>query len=209
MAPSGLKPDPDLTLPHISPQNGYCLWNRVTEWASSPFVFFSHAPWARDVWDLCGPTITHSVEIFGFNENSGSQSLKKPSRSITLNFKRGKTQSTHLVVSEGAPCWVLQSWSSLLHIMITAHLLVGLYYSILQFLLFCDTLCGSFCHKSASQGTCNNCEGNPPQGDVLRREQSLQVDKLADTLPAASGAPQVEKNKTDKADNMTKWCLRN
>ena len=84
----------------------------------------------------------------------------------------------------------------------------GLYYSILQFLLFCDTLCGSFCHKSASQGTCNTCEGNPPQGDVLRREQSLQVDKLADTLPAASGAPQ-EKNKTDKADNMTNWCLRN
>ena len=66
---------------------------------------------------------------------------------------------------------------------------------------YCDTLCVSFCHKSVSQGTCNTCEGNPPQGDVLRREQSLQVDKLADTLPAVSGAPQ-EKNKTDKADNM-------
>ena len=74
---------------------------------------------------------------------------------------------------------------------------------------YCDTLCVSFCHKSVSQGTCNTCEGNPPQGDVLRREQSLQVDKLADTLPAVkSGAPQ-EKNKTDKADNMTNWCLRN
>ena len=188
---------------------GYCLWNWVTEWASSPFVFFSHTPWAWDVWDLCGPTITHPVEIFGLKENSNSQSLKKPSGSITLNFKLGKTQSTHLFVSEGAPCWVLQSWSSRIHIMITAHLHVGLYYSILHFLLFCDTLCVSFCDKSASQGTCNTCEGNPPQGDVLRREQSLQVDKLADTLPAVkSGAPQ-EKNKTDKADNMANWCLRN
>ena len=89
--------------------------------------------------------------------------------------------------------------------MIKAHLHVGLYFSILHFLLFCDTHC---VFLSASQGTCNTCEGNPPQGDVLRREQSLQVDKLADTLPAASGAPQ-EKNKTDKADNMTNWCLRN
>ena len=50
------------------------------------------------------PSPTLSGEIFGFNENSSSPSLKKPSGSITLNFKLGKTQSTHPFVSEGAPC---------------------------------------------------------------------------------------------------------
>ena len=192
----------------IDSQFGYWLWNQVTEWASSPFVFFSHAPWARDVWDLCGPTITHCVEIFGFNENSNSQSLKKPSGSMTLNIKRGKTESTHLVVLwENEPLLISPKL-----ITTSSHYdyeYICMWACSTQFFSsYCDTLCVSFCHKSVSQGTCNTCEGNPSQGDVLCREQSLQVDKLADTLPAASGAPQ-EKNKTDKADNMANWCLRN
>ena len=115
---------------------GYWFWNRVTEWASSPFVFFSHAPWARDVWDLCSPTITHSVEIFGLNENSNSQSLKKPSGSTTLNFKWGKTQSTHLVVSEWAPVNFSKVDHHFFTLWLWVHLHVGLFYSILQFLLW-------------------------------------------------------------------------
>ena len=88
--------------------------------------------------------------------------------------------------------------------MIRAHLHVGLYYSILQFLLFCDTLCVSFCHKSYKVRAHAILVR-----EILPKEMfcvESRVCKLTNWLTLyqrhRSGAPQ-EKNKTDKADNMT------
>ena len=122
-----------------------------------------------------------------------------------LNFKWGKTQSTHLVV-----LWENEPLLMSPKLIITSshyYSACGLLNSSVLTVLW-HIVCFFLPQKLQSRGTCNTCEGNPSQGDVLCREQSLQVDKLADTLPAVSGAPQ-EKNKTDKADNMTNWCLRN